>query len=286
MRELNGAARSEPGISAVIFDWAGTLVDFGCFAPTVSIVEAFAARGVQLSMPEARGPMGLEKREHLRRLLADQSISRRWKAAAGKEPVPGDADSLYEELEPRLVHAVKRHSRLVPGVRELTEELRTWGIRIGTTTGYLRPLMDILAAEAARQGFRAEAVICPSDVPAGRPYPWMCFLAATRLGAFPPRMMVKIGDTPADMQEGVNAGMWTVGVTLSGNEVGLSEVEVEQLTADERFERTEEAERRLREAGAHYVTDSVKTCRTILARIEERIIRGEHPAREKSRERV
>ena len=137
--------------------------------------------------------------------------------------------------------------------------------------------MDILASEAADQGFRADAIVCPSDVPAGRPYPWMCFLASMKMGAFPPRQVVKIGDTPADMQEGINAGMWTVGVTLSGNEVGLSEVEAEQLTADDRFERTEEAVRRLRDAGAHYVTDSVKTCRTVLARIEERIIRGDQP---------
>jgi phosphonoacetaldehyde hydrolase len=286
MRELNGTSRPEQGLAAVIFDWAGTIVDFGCFAPTVSIVEAFAARGIELSMAEARGPMGLEKREHLRRLLAYQSIGRRWTSATGKAPRPQDAEALYEELEPRLVEAVKRHSRLVPGVRELVEELRTWGIRIGTTTGYLRPLMDILTEEAARQGFEADAVVCPSDVPAGRPYPWMCFHALMKLGVFPPRRVIKIGDTPADIQEGLNAGMWTVGVTLSGNEVGLSEVEVEGLTADDRFERADEAERRLRDSGAHYVTESVKTCRTVLARIEERIIRGEQPAREKSRERV
>jgi phosphonoacetaldehyde hydrolase len=286
MRELTGAPRAEPGIAAVIFDWAGTIVDFGSLAPVVSIVQTFAARGVQVTTAEARGPMGLEKREHLRRLLADAGIAGRWSAANGAEPCPRDVDELYEELEPRLVQAVKRYSRLVPGVRELTDELRSWGIRIGTTTGYLRPLMDILAAEAARQGFQADAVVCPSDVPAGRPYPWMCFLNAIRLGVFPLVGMVKIGDTPADIHEGLNAGMWTIGVTLSGNEVGMSEVEVEQMTADERFERAQEAGRRLLEAGAHYVTESARTCRSILARIEERIIRGEHPAREKARERA
>jgi phosphonoacetaldehyde hydrolase len=286
MRQLNGASRVESGIAAVIFDWAGTIVDFGCFAPTMSIVETFAARGVVITTEEARGPMGLEKREHILRLLADERIRAVWKNATKDDPCPQDADILYKELEPRLARAVQRHARLVPGARELAEELRAWGIRIGSTTGYLRPLMDILTEEASRQGFTADAVVCPSDVPSGRPAPWMCFLNAIRLDAYPPRRIVKIGDTPADVLEGLNAGMWTVGVTLSGNEVGLSEIEVGELTADERFARIEEAESRLREAGAHYVTESVNTCRAVLARIEERVIKGEHPSREKSHERA
>jgi phosphonoacetaldehyde hydrolase len=275
LRELN-----DSGIAAVIFDWAGTLVDFGCFAPTVSIVEVFAGRGITLTMAEARGPMGLEKKEHIRRLLALQTVGDQWRQVNGTEPCPADAEALYEDLEPRLADAVKKHSRLVPGTLELADELRAWGIRIGSTTGYLRPLMDILAAEASAQGFAADAVVCPSDVPAGRPYPWMCFRNALLLDAYPPRRVVKIGDTPADMQEGLNAGMWTVGVTLSGNEGGLSEEEVGQLAEDERAARIRVAEERLLAAGAHYVTESVGSCRAILAIIEERILKGEYPSRE------
>ena len=272
---------NDTGIAAVIFDWAGTLVDFGCFAPTVSIVEVFSLRGIALGMAEARGPMGLEKREHIRRLLALESVRIQWRAATGADPRPEDAEGVYEELEPRLAEAVKRHARLVPGTLRLADELRAWGIRIGSTTGYLRPLMDILTAEATAQGFTADAVVCPSDVPAGRPYPWMCYANAVLLGAYPPRRMVKIGDTPADMQEGLNAGMWTIGVTLSGNEVGLSETEVGGLTAEERSGRVKDAEDRLLAAGAHYVTESVGSCRAILAAVEERILKGEHPSRER-----
>jgi phosphonoacetaldehyde hydrolase len=280
----NGSRSAKSGIAGVIFDWAGTTVDFGCFAPTVSIVEAFARRGVMLTLAEARGPMGLEKKEHMRRLLAEPGISMRWKEATGSDPGPQDTDSLYEDLEPRLALAVKRHADLVPGTVELADELRTWGIKIGSTTGYLRPLMDILTAEAARQGFSPDATVCPSDVPAGRPYPWMCFLIAMKLELFPPHRVVKIGDTPADMQEGVNAGMWTIGVTLSGNEVGLSEQGLKALPDDQRTALCEKASRRLREAGAHYVTESVATCRAVLARIEERLMRGEHPSPERVHE--
>ncbi|HVO38044.1 MAG TPA: phosphonoacetaldehyde hydrolase [Spirochaetia bacterium] len=280
MRKTDITERSDTGIAAVIFDWAGTIVDFGCFAPTMSLVETFSQRGVSMTLAEARGPMGLEKRDHIRALLADPNISSRWKDATGADPAATDVDSLYEELEPRMADAVKLHAGLVPGVKELVDELRAWGVGIGTTTGYLRPLMDILTAEAERQGFHADAVICPSDVPAGRPYPWMCFLNAIRLKAYPPRRVVKIGDTPADMREGLNAGMWTVGVTLSGNEVGLSEADVDKLTPEERSSRVHAAERALRESGAHYVAETAGSCRTILARIEERIMRGDQPCRE------
>lgn len=283
---MNGNKSAKTGIAGVIFDWAGTTVDFGCFAPTVSIMEAFARRGVTLTLAEARGPMGLEKRDHIRRLLTDPVISMRWKDATGSDPAPQDPDTLYEDLEPHLALAVKHHAALVPGTLELTDELRAWGIKIGSTTGYLRPLMDILTPEAARQGFSPDAIVCPSDVPAGRPYPWMCFQNAMKLDVYPPRRIVKIGDTPADMQEGVNAGMWTVGVTLSGNEVGLSEEGLKALHADARSARMEEAAHRLRGAGAHYVTESVATCRTVLARIEERLMRGEHPSPERAHEPV
>src|SRR5271157_475101 len=104
---MNGRTRVDSGIAAVIFDWAGTIVDFGCFAPTVSIVETFARRGVEITLAEARGPMGLEKQEHLRRLLEDERIRSQWKISCGTDPAPEDADALYAELEPRLAEAVK-----------------------------------------------------------------------------------------------------------------------------------------------------------------------------------
>ncbi len=284
MRRMSTISLAEPGIAAVIFDWAGTIVDYGCFAPTVSLVETFARRGVEITLAEARGPMGLEKRDHIRALLADRGISDRWKAATGREPRSQDVQSLYEELEPRLAEAVRRNAELIPGAKDLVNELRAWHVPVGSTTGYLRPLMDILVEEAERQGLAVDAVVCPSDVSAGRPYPWMCFLNAIKLEAFPPRRAVKIGDTPSDMQEGLNAGMWTIGVTLSGNEIGLSQAEVGKLSAAERSYRLRRAEQRLRQAGAHYVAESVASCRNVLARIDERILRGENPCREALRE--
>jgi phosphonoacetaldehyde hydrolase len=181
---MHGHRHVESGIGAVRLDWAGTSVDFGCFAPTESIVETFAKRGVALTFSEVRGPTDLEKREHLRRLLSDRHICFKWREETWRYPGPHDADSLYGDLEPRLIEAVKRHSAVIPGATQLVDELRSWGVRIGSTTGYLHPIMEILTDEAAQQGFVVDALICPSEVPAGRPYPWMCFHNAIALGVF------------------------------------------------------------------------------------------------------
>ena len=271
-------------VRAVIFDWAGTTVDFGSFAPVVSIVETFEVQGVSIAPAEARGPMGLEKKEHIRRLLADDGIRERWRAATSHDPVQEDVEALFEDLEPRLLGAVRRHADLVPGTIQLLQELRARGIRIGSTTGYSRRVMDVLRPEAARRGFSPDVVVCPTDAPAGRPFPWMCFLNAMHLGVYPRWRLVKIGDTPADIQEGLNAGMWTIGVVCSGNALGLSPEELDSLLPGERSMRVEEAARHLRSAGAHYVVDGVWSCQAPLSRIEERLRRGELPSLEASSE--
>ena len=112
----------------------------------------------------------------------------------------------------------------------------------------------------------------------------MCYLNAMHLGVFPPWRMVKIGDTSADIQEGLNAGMWTIGVISSGNSLGLSPEELEALSPGERSLREEEAALGLRAAGAHYVTEGVWSCGEPLARIDERLRRGELPSAEEVHE--
>ena len=43
---------------AVVFDWAGTMIDFGSFAPMGVFVKAFETFGIRASIEQARGPMG------------------------------------------------------------------------------------------------------------------------------------------------------------------------------------------------------------------------------------
>ena len=277
---LCGAESS--GIRGVIFDWAGTLVDCGCMAPVRALVKVFGRRGIAVSLAEARGPMGLEKKLHIQRLLAAPDIAERWRATAGRGPTDADAEALFQDLEPTLVEAAPRCSAATPGAAELLAALRERHVPVGSTTGYSRTVMEALVPEAARAGVAPDCIVCPSDVPAGRPFPWMCFANAMRLGIYPLRQLVKVGDTPADIAEGLNAGMWSVGVLLCGNETGLTDDELLSLSEGEREERRRDAARRLNGAGAHYVTDSPATLAAVLVRIDERLRSGDMPGREET----
>jgi len=264
-------------VRAVVLDWAGTAVDYGCVGPVAVFIEVFKHRGVEVTTPEARGPMGLMKKDHVRRMCETESVATKWERVHGKRPDERDVESMYEEVEPLMVSSVGATAEPIPGLHKALEEFRKTGIRIGSCTGYTTPIMEVLVPEARRRGYAPDSIVCPSDVPAGRPYPWMCYQNAINLQVYPMEAMVKIGDTVSDVQEGRNAGMWTIGVTKTGNELGLTEAEVARLAPGELRQRLEAIEERLRKAGAHYVTESIEFCPDLIGVINGRLARGERP---------
>lgn len=264
-------------LRGVVFDWAGTVIDFGSRAPVVALVALFAGRGLAISEEQARGPMGRHKRDHIRDILSLPAVAAQWKARHGSAFTEADVEAMYQDLLPLTLTAAREHAGLIPSVAALCAELRQRGLRIGSTTGYNAEMMAELVPLAASQGYSPDAVVTVSDVPAGRPAPWMCLRNAERLGIYPMAAVVKVGDTPVDIAEGLNAGMWTVGLAACGNEVGLSEAALAALPAEERARRIEAARVRLREAGAHYVVDHPAELLSVLPQIEARLRRGERP---------
>jgi phosphonoacetaldehyde hydrolase len=264
-------------VQAVVLDWAGTAVDYGCIGPVAVFIEVFKRRGVAVTTAEARGPMGLMKKDHVRRMCETQTVAARWAAVHGNRPTECDVDALYANVEPFMTSSVAATAEPIPGLHEALARFRRAGIRIGSCTGYTAPIMAVLVEEARTRGYTPDSVVCPSDVPAGRPYPWMCYQNAMNLGVYPMEAMVKIGDTVSDIQEGLNAGMWTIGVTKTGNEIGLTEAEVDALAPDDLQRRLDTAESRLRAAGAHYVTESIASCPPVIAAINARLTQGERP---------
>jgi phosphonoacetaldehyde hydrolase len=264
-------------LRAVIFDWAGTLVDYGSRAPVAAVQLTFASAGVPVTMAEARAPMGLAKKEHIRAVLHGERVAEAWTKYHGAPPAETDVETLYAEFVPKQHTMLGRHSQLIPGVADAVTRLRQRGLKIGTTTGYNRAMLEFLLARAAEQNLVPDSWMCPDDAGAGRPLPWMCYLTAIRLNAFPLSAFVKIGDTPADVEEGRNAGMWTIGVTRTGNEVGLTEDEWEALSQAERTSLLEAAGDRLTGAGAHYTAESAAECDPVLDDIEKRLEAGEKP---------
>lgn len=264
-------------VRAAVLDWAGTAVDYGCQGPVAVFIETFKRQGVDVSSAEARAPMGLNKKDHVRAMCQMESVAERWRAVHGRRPDEGDVEAMYPDTEALMVSSIVHHSDPIPGLLEAAADFRRQGIKIGSTTGYTRPMVDVLVPEARKKGYEPDAVVCSSDVPAGRPYPWGCYLNAIRLQTYPLEAMVKIGDTVADIQEGLNAGMWTVGLTRTSNELGLTEAEVEALAPADLAARLARIRDKFLAAGAHYVVEGVWDCPDVVRQINERLARGEHP---------
>jgi len=227
-------------IRAVVFDWAGTVVDYGCHAPAVVLRRIFAQRGIALEPAECRHAMGMPKMDQIRAILELPRVRSQWCTVHGSAPGETIVQELFQAFSADQLQCIEEHSAVIPGVPALVEALRSAGVLIGSTTGYSSAIMRKLQPYAARQGYSPDCVVTPDDVGSGRPAPWMMFENMRRLNVFPPDAVVKVGDTRPDMQEGRNAGAWCIGVSASSSDAVLeSEENVRQM---------------LLQSGAHYVT--------------------------------
>jgi phosphonoacetaldehyde hydrolase len=264
-------------LQAVILDWAGTTVDHGSVAPIRVLQKIFADRGIEVTDEEVRRDMGILKKDHLRSLLHIPRIAGLWEKRYQKVPGESELENLFAEFIPQQMESLAQYSTVIAGIPSAVERLRARGLKIGSTTGYTRPLLDILLPHAAGQGYRPDCALCPDDVGAGRPLPWMIYENAVRLKVYPIEAVVKIGDTISDVEEGLNAGTWAVAVTRTGNMIGLTEDEWRRLPQPERAVRLRDARRKFLEAGAHYVIDSMADIDEIVNQIEFRLRAGERP---------
>ena len=264
-------------IEAVLLDWAGTTMDYGCMAPAVVFVEVFKRKDVPIAMEEARLPMGAHKRTHIQRITEIDSVRERWLDTYGRAPSDADVDEMFEEFVPLQLACLSDYSGLIPGTLDAVQAMRDRGMKIGSTTGYTTEMMDINLTDARRQGYEPDSTVCASDVPAGRPYPYMCLQNAINLQVTTVEACVKIDDTVPGIEEGLSAGMWTIGLAVSGNEIGLPLAEVEAMDPTLRENKRRLAYRHMYTAGAHHVVDSIADVMPCLDDIRLRIGRGEKP---------
>ncbi|AWK84977.1 phosphonoacetaldehyde hydrolase [Azospirillum thermophilum] len=264
-------------LQGVVLDWAGTTVDFGCLAPAGAFMEAFRQAGVEITLEQARGPMGMAKWHHIQAVTRMPAVAAAWTATHGRGPTDADVDRLYEIFLPLQVGVVERHADVIPGAVAAVAAMRERGLKIGSTTGYPRPVMEVVQRVAASQGYAPDLVVCAGETPAGRPGPAMALKCVIELGISPVEACVKIGDTVVDVEEGLNAGMWTIALVDTGNEVGVPLPEWTALPEGRREALRRPAADRLRRAGAHYVVGSLAEAVPLLDAIEARLARGEKP---------
>jgi phosphonoacetaldehyde hydrolase len=258
-------------LKGLVLDWAGTTVDYGSLAPARTLQQLFARVHITLNESEARRDMGLPKKDHIRQILSMPRVSDAWQELRGRVPTEADVDKMYAEFIPLQCSCLAEYSELIPGVVEAVESFRRRGLKIGATTGYTRAMLDQLVEQSAKSGYRPDCSLSPEDVGAGRPHPFMMYESAVRLQVYPMAAIAKIGDTPVDISEGLNAGAWSIGVAGTGNGVGLSLENFQALSEVERESRLAEARAELQNAGAHYVVDSLAEVSSVLDDIDARL---------------
>jgi phosphonoacetaldehyde hydrolase len=264
-------------LKAIVFDWAGTTIDYGSRAPMGAFVDVFAQFKVDISVEEARRPMGLPKWDHIKALISHPDIAARWHTVHGNAPTDADVDRIYEVFVPLNRRVVTDYADLIPGTAETVADARARGLKIGSTTGYTREIMEPLLPLARAQGYAPDNLVCAGDLSAGRPTPLMMYKCFVDLGVWPSQAVVKVDDTVPGIAEGLAAGCWTVGVAMSGNAMGMSLEQVNALSEVERSNRRAQAMRELVLGGAHYVVDTIADLPPVLDVIEGRLARGEKP---------
>ncbi len=248
-------------------------------APARVFVEVFAGAGVEISMSEARGPMGLPKDRHIRELLGTPAVRQRWRAVHGRDPDDADARSLFEDFEPRQIECLPEYATLLPGVTEMAAGLSERGVKIGVTTGFTRSMVDVLLKCSRDQGFVPDCTVAGDEVLNGaRPRPFMVYRNLELLDLHPVQAVVKVDDTCSGVAEGLAAGCWSVGIARYSNYMNAQTLEeAASWSAQEVSDRLAVSRRLLREAGAHYVIDEPPELLAVVDRINRRLARGERP---------
>jgi phosphonoacetaldehyde hydrolase len=272
---MNAHNRSK--LQAVVFDWAGTILDFGSCAPMGAFVKLFEQFGVDIAIAEARGPMGMAKWDHIKALGTLPRIASQWEARHGRAFDDADVDRLYEVFTPMNAASARDHADFIPGAIDAVNAARERGLKIGSTTGYNRPIMEVVVPIAAAGGYVPDNLVCAGDLAAGRPSPLMMYRCFADLGVWPPHTVVKVDDTGVGLQEGLSAGTWAVGLAVTGNAVGLTLAEWTALDEAQQQALRKIATTQLKAAGAHYVIDSVADLPNVLEDIERRLKGGERP---------
>ena len=266
-------------VKGMVLDWSGTVADAYVVAPAVVFVQVFKKHGVEISMPEARGPMGLRKDLHIKMLTEDPVIAQRWQDIKGAAPTQADVDAMFADFVPMQLDCLRNYTDLLPGVAEVVQRLQKQGIKIGSSTGFVRVMVDILEEEAAKQGYTPDASVAGDEVENGaRPKPFMVYKNLDLMDIHPIQSVVKVDDTVSGIGEALEAGCWGVGVSLYSNYMDVDTPEQgAQLPPKEIARRNDITKVILQQAGAHYVIDSLADIEPVIDDINARLARGEKP---------
>lgn len=261
-------------IKAVIFDWAGTLIDHGCQAPMEAFELAFQEiLDLKLSREKIAPFMGMAKREHIKCILQeiwDDLIVNQQQTSE----IESLTDKIYDSFQEHLRHTVLNHLDITPHTFEIIKKLRENGIAIGSTTGYnsetIMQIFDKLGKETIDK--LPSTFVASDNVPASgrRPAPSMIYQNLASLGLnCKTNQVIKVGDTLLDIDEGANAGCWTVGVINTSSDMGLTKEELDLADQSKILKKQIEIAEAFRERGADFVINNLSELLNVISEIEQ-----------------
>lgn len=263
-------------IEAVIFDWAGTTVDYGCMAPIQAMKEAFFQYQLHVTIEQIRQPMGMLKFDHIKAVLDMDNVQMHFKNVYGRCYGPTDMQTIYSCFEKNIFLMLEQHTNVIDGMLNVQAYLRDQHIKIGSTTGYTKAMIDIVANSAKKQGYVPDYIISADQVLRGRPYPYMLQHNLIELNVKDVRSVIKVGDTIVDILEGLHAGCWSIGVIKGSSLLGLTAEEVAAMDAKILQQKMREVKYEMFAANADYVIDSIDELPWVINTIQKRMNGGQH----------
>ena len=266
-------------VKGLVLDWSGTTADEYVIAPAVVFVDVFKKFNVEISMTEAREPMGLRKDLHILELTKLPKIRERWNKAHGRYPDQGDVDRMFADFVPMQLDCLRKYTPLLPHVADVTQKFQKEGIKIGSSTGFVRSMVDILEEDAKKQGYTPDASVAGDEVVNGaRPKPFMVYRNLDLMNVHPIQSVVKVDDTVSGIGEALEAGCWGVGIARYSNYMDMDTLEEAQsLPKDEIQRRLVKTRDILQKAGAHYVINTFDELPEVVEEINLRLSKGERP---------
>jgi len=273
----------ERSVGYIMLDCSGTTMDRYVDAPAIVFVEVFKQYGLEISMLEARAPMGLRKDLHIKAVTQIPSVRERFIAKFGREPNQSDVDAVFAVFVPTQLALLRNgtYHALLPGVAEICQQWQKHGIKIGVTTGFTRSMLDLLLAGAATQGFVPDTHCAGDEVEMPRPTAYMVIKNLERMGVYNLEnamlRTIKVDDTVSGAGEGAPL-CWRVGVSKWSNYVADSWDAVRNMSAAQ-LAACEQAskEKLVKESGAHYVIDDLRDMPAVIADVNQRLVNGERP---------
>lgn len=267
-------------LKAAILDWSGTTADKYVIAPAAVFMEVFKLFDVPITMQEARFPMGLRKDLHIKEITKMPEVRKRWIEKKGSEPTDLDVQAMFKEFVPAQLKCLNKYSTLIPGTVETVNTLRNeYNLKIGSTTGFTKEMVDSLLSDAKAQGYTPDSSVAGDQVENGeRPKPFMLYRNLELLNVNPIQSVVKVDDTVGGVGEGLEGGCWTVGLSRYSNYMDVDSLEHEmELSEDEMQYKLNISRDILRKSGAHYVVDSITDLPGVVKHINNRLSYGDRP---------